>query len=59
MTENAVKRKLFILEGEVGFCELSVCEKIIEVMKLSSVEVQEWFDQLGSDGSKLPEWNLL
>lgn len=57
MREVAVKRELFMLEGEDRFEERSLRSKMTEVMKRSSEELKERFYELGVTNSLPVSWD--
>ncbi|KCZ76970.1 hypothetical protein H311_02025, partial [Anncaliia algerae PRA109] len=57
MDEKAVKRSLFILEGEEGFEDKSLRGKMTEVIKRSSKELQDSFYDLGIKGELMVDWD--
>ena len=58
MIEREVKIKLFILENERGFNNLTQREQMTEAVKKGTDEIQEWYFELGIS-DKLPnEWKI-
>ncbi|EJW03800.1 hypothetical protein EDEG_01892 [Edhazardia aedis USNM 41457] len=55
-TEKKVRITLFILEGCVGFKNLTLREKMTKAVENSSVKFGEWFYEIGENGDLPKSW---
>ncbi|KAG0439768.1 Transposon Ty3-G Gag-Pol polyprotein [Dictyocoela muelleri] len=58
MTEKEVHRELFMIEGEDNFEHLSLRSKMTQCIRRSSVDLRDWYFDLGASGLLSESWDM-